>query len=689
MKRGLLILLLALATTAGTYGGAGMQTGVKPADIDRVAPDASRIPGDNVWGGYLKTPDDMIPRFSIRFDDMGSRPDLDTMAESFLSQGIPVSIGVNAWSVGADDSTQIAAILASERQHDTNVEWYQHTNGNMVPNRVWSGGNRPGNPGPRSNSYITLNSIPTTDIRYYSAWHWNDWVAELDPTPIIRLTGERPTFVVWPGDGSPNRRRYVQQNVEMFEALFDTLGYDFGITGITANDSLMSTLYGGVPDDVVTEGTFLQPFMFAEWPASKVLMPMPSTRDLSDEFYVERFAPGDTGAPSWVPAGTTRWTLRGNVTPWYDGAGTAFTDYSIGGARFTFRWQYTRGIATGGGDSFVFHSIVDTDASPITATYPSTPAVGGTLVGSRIDLDYMAAACAQLEAEGLAKFVTVSEHVKWLASRPGKPGMMIAGSEDFKFPWAAIGDSAGCEFPYLAGIGSASAAVLYPPGDTGHVVTQARDTTEDGKLVGDTHAPYPHAEPIPYVGFLPLMARGGSGGNGQAIIQRSDAFAGKLRFNSPPLLPGVYRLEWQIQNSAGVDLEGNMTLQPGAYAIGNVDNDAAWTYEYNFLDSASSVLDSLVLYPDATVWTPYTPSQNVLTDAGGKDHWSQSPWIPDDLSHNPWWNFGMAFRVPEVTADNVVYSRHILAAWLRLDRASSGTNQHSRIAAFRLRWMGE
>jgi len=191
MGRVAIVLWVALLVTAATYGGGGMQSGINAERLDRIAVDSKAIPASGVWGNYLKTPDDMVPRMSVQFDDMGTRPDHDAMALEFLKRGIPVSIGVNAWGVAADDSLQIANILGYEKLYGTEVEWFQHTNGNATPDRVWSGGNRPGNPGPRSTNYITANSIATSDWRYYSAWKRSDWIAELDPTPIIRLTGER------------------------------------------------------------------------------------------------------------------------------------------------------------------------------------------------------------------------------------------------------------------------------------------------------------------------------------------------------------------------------------------------------------------------------------------------------------------------------------------------------------------
>lgn len=679
----LAVAIVAACAMGATYGGTGLQRAFDENDLDRVAPTSSRIPGDQTWGGYLKTEEEMRPPLSIRFDDMGSRPDHAIMAQEFLKRGIPISIGVNAWNVAAAESAQIDSILTFEREYGTEVEWYQHTNSSMRPDIGWP----QRGVSPRTSGF-TLGShsgvtIPTTDWRYFTAWRWSDWVAELDPTRIIELTGERPTFIVWPGDGSPQDRAFVRRNLPLFEDLLDTLGYEFGLTAFDAVDSMfVPGMQAANPLGSALASGKLQPFMFADYPFSKAFIPFASTIDLTSEFYVERFAPGDPGAPSWVPPGTERFTLAENVTPYSNGTAADWFDFAVANEPVTFRKRYSEGAAIGGGFSLVLHSETQTLAlTPATPTYPS--GTSNSVTGDWIDVAYIAAACSALVAEEIYQAMTVSEHVKWLSKKPGKPGMAVHGTRNPVFPWAAIGDSAGVETNLIRGFGTGGVFRAYTPEGFTQIGDEHVDTDYDGKLnewhVGTGN----HGITEPKLGFLPGYGRGG---RSDALIQHDtgDGNGAWLFYGSPALPPGHYRFEITLQNLSEVRAQNYGVLRPTRYSY-RTSTDLP--YVYDILPNSADT-DTMIVHGNTDVWTA-PPRVDVLQSpdtVNNRDQWSNVATTATDFSAEPWWTLTWNFTVPENQDKVIAYERYAYVSRLEFWRAEF--DSYPRIDSVFLRWMG-
>ena len=70
----------------------------------------------DVFGGVIKSQAEMKPFAIVRFDDLGSRPNMGRDVAEVLRLGLHATVLVNAWNIGADDSLETVKMIQADRK---------------------------------------------------------------------------------------------------------------------------------------------------------------------------------------------------------------------------------------------------------------------------------------------------------------------------------------------------------------------------------------------------------------------------------------------------------------------------------------------------------------------------------------------------------------------------------------------
>ena len=684
-----------------------------------------------VWDQVITTDAEMVPPLSVRFDDIGSRDTMDEDSAHFLIRGMKVSYAVNAFNAGdVSDSLTVSNILNTitvNRLSFDQLEWLQHTNTNMNP---------------------ALGTNETTDnFSDYYDYDWDRWVLELQKDRIVSLVNNCANDLgvpyqitkadivggVWPGDGddvtAPSRANFARRNPELFNALMDTLGIEYIMVsaGTDAFRRRPATAHfagagnlSGAADDA------LQPFTHHGAFMDRAALWWPGTCDLGN-IVVER---GTTAKVPWAPASTVEWTLAKNTNYFTESQGAAgLDDYREGSPSNypkTFRSRYQKATAAGGGLSLIFHDEAASNALTYTFSYPdagtnnaltsaSTVNGGPQTMGDPIDFEYIAAACQQLINEGFFRAATITEHVTWSASRPGKAGLRIAGSDKLRFAWEAIGDTVGVIPPtWVEGLGTAGFAVASPLvlNATMHFRGGDRFQTYDGDYDGKFES-YEYVVDVAWDDVTDPTNRlhridgaghpAPGGATGVLLMWDDNGWGPNLTVNYSELLPGEYLLTIVLQGAQAWRFAAQplMTL----YGSGSTGYTAAG---YGGLQFSREEFDERTLGPTAA--TSFTLAVQSLTGGGevgatdfGDDTWPGG--VPATRSQSGWYTIALPFTVPSnvqvdgafaptTDFDHATLSRIRGAVAYRLAFLAEdysggyGVEEHVRISGVSLRWMG-
>lgn len=649
--------------------------------------------GADFWDGRIETQADMVQPVTIRFDDMGSKPDIDVMAREFLLRGIKVTIGLNADNCsdnasehasdgGVSDFQQLRNIKEYANQRfpfprtqgaerppiftvpgdaKDMVEFYQHTNTSMTPSLY---------------GYSNSNQWPE-----FFKFTMADWRNELDKESMLEVlaqTGWSDVTAadirggVWPGDATPRDRSFVHRNLALLRPILQDLGYDYFVTGgETGADSSFAGMRIPTASGGVAENSALSWGYFNKWP-EPFYLPMPSTFDLTNSKFVER----DPNAP-WAPEGTVEWRAGDKIPQ--PGGFTSSADSPEGNWIKSFRGIVQQQMANGGGVYIVLHSVIDTHAGEFAFDYPAAQAANNdelttATIGKWLDVAYMAAVIKEYIDAGYLRSTTMSEHVNWLAKKPA-PGLVVAGGPPV-FSWLEIGDTLGMQPRILHNYGSVgmgnTSLNSQNPGTLANTVLNDdfdSDLLEHEYGTGASDEFYHFVSDYVEGGKAAMLASDRSGGTGDPRI-----------YFSSPVLPGRYRLEAIFQNTH--DLQVSIGgIWRGAYVEDDFDVEG---------------------YPE---WSFYTDQVDTLIAAGTNwdrpvhaTAWEDTSW-PDGepgASEDNWWHWNYDFIVdpanyPDLVADTretPLIERYfmLMGLWFLDDLTNAG---EPRIHAVRLRYLGD
>lgn len=481
-----------------------------------------------------------LPHVLVKFDDgrVGNDPDnpVKSQVAAFLRRGLPVSLAINANSIGSGSSMSwqdIRDLQDFAESHGTVLHLQTHFNGNLA----------------------TPFALSHQEI-----------VDELDPSLILRETGYRVRSAVLPGDAG--RQEFQRRNRDYLNSIADSLGI-WWIQHIVPTDSTeivnfvpsAETLDAveSAPSNYVLGGSFLS-FVRPGMGIPRQTVPTAGINDVTGATAVERVASwpsqydsvkyydpnehylyGGEHLTGVIPPSHDGWTLTGN------GANPATT------AAYTQTlWHYMASrLANNFGFTITLHDSAQADlASAITG-------IDDTEIDRAFSPDHLAWVLAMLSRTSLPDGTPVRPHIKvagpedffrW-STGEFAPGTDLIDNPAMEVPQYAVGDTLGATSEYvwprgLTAIGVQSSA---QPNTTAWLRTLDREQSGNVAKYDRT------ADNNPYdlIGASVTGVRGRAGG----IALDTTVNTVKLSYGN--LMPGRYRLSIAVKQSAAA----SMTLQ--------------------------------------------------------------------------------------------------------------------------------
>lgn len=726
------------AITSVATGAEAEGLSLTSSALDSLAAYTGAIPGSQVWGHTIKTQDEMVPPVIIRFDDFGaggddrysgegSWPDMITYA---MELGLIPCIPTNTYLInqgGADaDSLALQQIALKVDETGIRPEWMIHTNTNMLPGAYgepeWNDG----------------------QWDQYYAWSRDSWVKELSPAKLVerinnisalagadyRVTDQEIVGVVWPGDPSPSRRAFARRHKGLFASIFEEVGLEYGVDGYSSvSDSLpgFKGSHAWNPADATlysVAGWTMGMFHGAQ--ADKTALPMHITTDLTNRV-VER---GAQAKVPWAPASTVEWTLARETN--YSGTDgvlpTGYTDATVSNFAKTVRSDYMWATAYNGALGYVFHprsTGYGEAADTFTFAYPSSGRTNAALqIGDAVnsgagtfddpfDWKYVLHLVKELVDAGFFRNTSYTEQVRWLASKPGKSGLITRGFLDPINAAVAIGDTVGVVPMHLM-LGSGPKANLSASISTsGKWLQKSEDADFDGKWesfgVGNTSWD-DVTDPVAKLYLAPGYGNGydptlSSQPNHALCMWDDNGLNTQVALAFDNLLPGDYVLETTWQQAQRIDYTNSppRLLMSGLAEFNRASGDAYGLVEYQY----PSLIEG-VFGVDADSWTvqeyvaPSAPAKGAIGATNfGDDTW---PGAAPQVREGGWYTHRISFTVPEQprssnfdpisNIDHAMARRwrgHFQAVISPLSEDFSGgpgAEEHTRLGSAVLYWLG-
>lgn len=729
---------LLILTSAAVLAFAGTAPAQTADVVEELAHEGSWTDAGPIWGGHIKSQAEMLPYFHFRIDDWGSRSsDMADMAIYAIKLGLDTTLAINALNASdlADSLAMVRLITAlDETGRYDSIQWINHMNTN----------------GSTTNG--TSETIGDwTDFYEYT---WDRWLDEFSKQPILnvvnnaardlgspyRITADDIKGILWPGDNNPDRRQFVRSNPVLIQRIMDHLGYEYAIT----------SRYGSSEEEAYTTGIinstaaplasgFLFPFCMSDRYEARHYLSFSSTFDLGNGV-VER---GTTAKVPWAPASTVEWTLA-TKTNYHDvtltGSGTApiddYREATTSNYLKTLRSLYEIGLMHGGGFGIVMHSEPSSEEAGTTYDFafpcggisgngcdgsagPNTNLqIGDSVNGGAgtfddpLDYRYTLSLLAQLVKNGFARSGTIDEHMRWLASKPAAPGLIVSGWDTPVRVAQAIGDTVGIETPLIRGAGSwATLSNDYlSMGPLRHVDQNENfaifDIARDGKIESFTPSVDTGwddvTQPTEKAAIINNYGDRGPGDDGSLFLFDVSGWGPNYGVGVSELVPGSYRLEIVISSAEA----WRWTTAPTLYLYGQGHENTSGSY--------GSLNTSLVTYTEE-VLAPGSPTDFDLqvanqtgggtagaTDFGGENWPGGTPTRPTLMG---FYTIVLPFRVHEVplvdtnfdpgtdvldaTISHFRGAFHANLALLSEDRSGGyGLEESAKIHSVFVRWMG-
>jgi hypothetical protein len=335
------------------------------------------------------------------------------------------------------------------------------------------------------------------------------------------------------------------------------------------------------------------------------------------------------------------------------------------------------------------------------------------------DRDYVFALTKRLVDFGYFRTGGYSQQIRWLASKPGRPGLMVHGFNDPHNAAVAIGDTVGVlPMNILQGSGSNGALLAYPMNPAGSRFLRSSlfgDLDWDGKDsrygVGDTS----WSDSIdPDERWYLAAGQGdvpdsdpGVGGNNALMMWDDSGLNVDINIEFDTLPAGNYCLVVNVQSVQILGIA--LGSEPSVWMCGiSETNRVGQTYglpDYELVCLKESILqvDADQFFPvEAVRLATGTSNDKLGTTNFGNDAWpGGEPTVRDEAA---WYSYVLSFNVPDFPRssnfDALLNPSHgRVTGWMgyfktRLQMFSEdvtggpGLEEHSRLGSVQLYWMG-
>lgn len=463
--------------------------------------------------------DDAIARVCVVFWDgrVGEDPNnpVKSQIAAFLRRGLPVSIGINATSIGSSPSKwqwqDIRDLQAFARSKGTELHIFNHGNNNFTG---------------------------------FSDLDHGEMVAEIDPTQIYEETGYRVRVLGAPGDGDIWGN--FNRKIDYIQSISDSLGIWY-ITHRADYDSLSTPrifVTNGALDLLTESSSTAVPdgLMRPGMGGDRAQIVAQAFGDLGT--YVveraasnlpERFDPNEgstfTGyGQEWYtgvkPPRTSEWTLTGN--------GADANNAGIWNKPFAA--FYSQALAGNYGFIVSVHDSAANVNSPITG-------IDNNEIDSAFSPEHVAWVLAMLQKKGHIKVVGIEEYCRW-GTGEYAPGTDLIANPSCLIPQFDIGDTLGAtsEYPWVRGLGDFNIST------SAQTTTAFQVSTMDMEQTGNV-AKWDRSDasnPYDNIGLAVTGVRGRKGGI--YMQPGGNAQPATVTFGFGNLKPGRYRLSFEYQN---------------------------------------------------------------------------------------------------------------------------------------------
>lgn len=457
--------------------------------------------------------DDAVPRFAVEFDDGRLIPYSTGQIQAFGRRGLPVTLAINASSIGTGGNhlswNQIRDLINHfENRWNSKLEIANH-------------------------SYNNMNGVAPAAMGYKTL------VTEFDSTPIVAELGikYRPKLFVLPGDG--NIYPWARRHKDAMIALLDSLGYSYAnMSASGQRDS--SVIASHVPSVVVQsqQATVNYATYFTRPGYNREPLWMFTGVDLDLGNYVVERKGGVSSR------GTTGWLMG-------SGTGGQHPLRLLGTNNAGVQWDNTFAfvlyqlLGNNMGCRFVMHDSVQTCGGTFGgATGDST---AGNVIGladasitnqGHFSPDYIAYTLYELQKQGMLLVVTSSEFYEWALSRY-KPGTDLINNPGCIVPQFAINDTAGVHYLWPQGFGANGRST-----GTWAAGTTAQSTTHTGFSLSGKFNLLAADSPTTLIGPTVTGYLGRKGG-----YKFPTATNKTLNFEFAQLPPGRYRFSFPTNNN--------------------------------------------------------------------------------------------------------------------------------------------